>query len=371
MKRVLFVMETISSGGVEQIRLNLVKALRNTHEFAFICSNSSGRVADELRGIGCKIYEVGSLDSPLNLACYLRALKAAKEFKPDIIHGGVMEGNLQAAFISLFSRNPHLILEETSDPITRPRKLLTNKMLKIISLRAKKFIGVSRSSYDYLTHVVGVNKKVAIQIDNAVVESPRTSSIKISELRKEFGLENNFVIGTVCRLFDGHKKTSDLIKSFSEFSENKPEARLLIVGDGPDRTMLENLVADLRVSEKVIFSGYQGNTKPFYDVMDVFALTSATEAFGLVLVEAMFAKLPIVATSVGGIPYVVRDGVDGILVPVGDIDKIAEAFNAIYSDTNFKNQLCTNGYQQASEKFSFDRYLSDVTNIYKSITSKC
>ena len=147
-------------------------------------------------------------------------------------------------------------------------------------------------------------------------------------------------------------------------------ARLLIVGDGPDREMLANLAISLGVHESVYFAGYTAYPQPFYAVMDVFALASATEAFGLVLVEAMFASLPVIATRVGGIPGIVEDGYNGVLVPPFSPERFAEEIAMLVSDEKLRFEMGRRGKARAQEMFSAERYVADVDNLYQCLAAK-
>src|SRR5690606_13907674 len=131
---------------------------------------------------------------------------------------------------------------------------------------------------------------------NGVEPSIELSDEQKNSLRKRLKIApNSFVIGFVGRLFDKYKRVSDLIIAFAPIAETYPMARLIIVGDGPDKEMLMKLTNSLSITDKVIFTGYQSNTRPFYNIMNLFVLPSMNESFGLVLIEAMFVKVPVIA----------------------------------------------------------------------------
>lgn len=367
-RKLLYCVETIGSGGVEQTRLTLVESLISEYEIYFICTQATGAVFERLQELGCIIYVVGELKSVFDYETYLKAIKFAKEIKPDLIHAGVFEGNLIASFISIFTNNKNLILEETSDPTLRTTK--ANFLLRMLSWRCKKFIGVSKASYDYLITSANVSEKKTININNGVIEKPPTSPVLLDEFKKKYELNKEcFIVGTVCRLFDDHKKVSDLIKAAAMLidSVHSVNVKLLVVGDGPDKGELVTLAEKLGIINNVIFTGYQRETRPFYDLMDVFVLPSSMEAFGLVLVEAMFAKLPIVATNVGGIPYVVREHIDAILVPANEPESIKNAIANLLDDKSLRANLGESGYIRAKDKFSSSRYVSDIRKLYESL----
>lgn len=208
-------------------------------------------------------------------------------------------------------------------------------------------------------------------INNGVMQAPPATEEQVSEVRETSGLrQEHFVIGTVGRLFDEHKRVSDLIRALPLLLHSCPEARLLVVGRGPDEVALHDLAAGLGVVEKVCFAGYQVDTQPYYAVMDVFALASAYEAFGLVLVEAMYAGLPVVATRVGGIPYVVKEGETGLLVASGQPGALADAFLMLRQNIDLRYGMGARGKSRAAAEFSAGRYLREVDGLYQRLAAK-
>jgi glycosyltransferase involved in cell wall biosynthesis len=120
-----------------------------------------------------------------------------------------------------------------------------------------------------------------------------------------------------------------------------PAARLILIGDGPDRTWLEGLARDSGASDRIVFRG----SLPRHDALAVVAgsegalLTSAWENFPHSAVEALAVGVPVVSTAVGGVPEIVQDGVNGLLVPVGDVDAVADAMNRIMLEPGLRNRL--------------------------------
>jgi glycosyltransferase involved in cell wall biosynthesis len=165
-------------------------------------------------------------------------------------------------------------------------------------------------------------------------------------------------------LFDQQKKVSDIIRSLPLVLRQTPNARLLIVGDGTDRAMLETLAIDTGVAAAVIFAGYQADTRPFFDLMDIFVHAPASEAFGLVVAEAMMAGKPVVATRVGGIPQVVAEGTTALLVPPAHPEELARALLRLLADPGSAAELGRAGRTRAVEQFGWERYVREVDALY-------
>ena len=122
------------------------------------------------------------------------------------------------------------------------------------------------------------------------------------------------------------KRVQDVIRVFEQIVQKQP-AKLMMVGDGPDRKMAEDLSAQLQIEDHVAFLGNSNDVYRILCFSDLFLLPSQTESFGLAALEAMAARTPVICTNQGGLPEVVEDGVSGFLTPVGDIDAMSQ--NAI------------------------------------------
>lgn len=141
------------------------------------------------------------------------------------------------------------------------------------------------------------------------------------------------------------------------------ETLLVIVGDGPERAQLERLSARLGIQDAVRFVGYQRDVTAYYDAADVFALTSHSEGSPNVLLEAMDAELPIVATAVGGIGEMIVHGEHGLLVPRGDIVEIARSIAALLGDPDLGRTL-TVAARQSLAAYSPEEYYAGVRSLF-------
>jgi N-acetyl-alpha-D-glucosaminyl L-malate synthase BshA len=120
------------------------------------------------------------------------------------------------------------------------------------------------------------------------------------------------------------KRLGDIVRAFAHLQRAVP-ARLLLVGEGPDQPEAERLACELEISDRVIFAGNMAHVENALAVADLFMLASETESFGLAALEAMACEVPVVGTRIGGVPEVVEHGVTGMLVPLGDVEALAEA----------------------------------------------
>lgn len=162
------------------------------------------------------------------------------------------------------------------------------------------------------------------------------------------------------------KQIGDAIRIFARVCA-KMDARLLLVGDGPEAPVAEMLATELGVRDKVRFLGVVDRVAPILKDADLLLLPSATESFGLVALEAMTSGVPVIASDVGGIPEVVEDGISGCLAPVGDVELMAEKAIGLLSDCSRWASFSAAARRRAIERFNYQHIVPQYEAIYERV----
>ncbi|MDX2195197.1 MAG: N-acetyl-alpha-D-glucosaminyl L-malate synthase BshA [Cytophagales bacterium] len=163
------------------------------------------------------------------------------------------------------------------------------------------------------------------------------------------------------------KRIDDLVKVFANVCNNIP-SKLLLVGDGPERTYIENLCRELQIEEHVRFLGKLDVVEEILSVCDLFLLPSETESFGLAALEAMACELPVVASNAGGIPEVVEHGKSGLLSEVGDIEDMAKNVLHILQNDNIARYK--SGALLRAKEFELAKILPLYETVYQTVIKK-
>lgn len=163
--------------------------------------------------------------------------------------------------------------------------------------------------------------------------------------------------------FRAVKRVPDLVIAFSRVARDL-NAKLLMVGDGPDRGAAAGLVRELGIADRVTFLGPQDRVESILPCADVFALPSMYESFGLAALEAMACGVPVVASNAGGIPEVVEHDVTGALAPVGDVDGLARALEHVLGDEDRRKAMGRASRERAESLYSLDRILPLYEEFY-------
>jgi glycosyltransferase involved in cell wall biosynthesis len=219
----------------------------------------------------------------------------------------------------------------------------------------------------FARELANVNKlsrdKIRVQ-HNAIRPGPKPNPSAVNALRGHLGIGGNeHVILTVGRL-SKEKAQADLIHAFHVLCGNNADYRLVIVGDGPERANLEANVAALLIDKRVVFTGQISDVQPFYATADVFVLPSHSEGSPNVLLEAMGAEVPVVATAVGGVPEIVEDETSALLVPPGDPPAMANAIDRLVKDRELGTRLSRNAAELVSSNHSPQTYVRSLIQTY-------
>ena len=206
-------------------------------------------------------------------------------------------------------------------------------------------------------------------VHNAIEINELIPIRNISDLRRKFNLaDNEIVVGSVGTLGRGVVKGMDyLIRAVGEVVKIHPHIKLLIVGDGELKKDLENLARDLGLTEKVIFLGLRRDVPDFLEAIDIFALASPFEPFGIAVIEAMMMKKPVIGSNSGGIPEIVDDNINGLLVPPRNHQAFARAIIRLIENPELRKQLGEAARKKVIEKFSIQEYIKKMEELYKKL----
>ncbi|WP_147533767.1 N-acetyl-alpha-D-glucosaminyl L-malate synthase BshA [Bacillus marasmi] len=185
-------------------------------------------------------------------------------------------------------------------------------------------------------------------------------------LRDEFNIRDEEKVVIHVSNFRSVKRVPDVVMAFSKIADKIP-ARLLLVGDGPEMSVVSKLVCSLGIREKVCFLGKQENLEELYSISDLMLLLSEKESFGLVALEAMACGVPCIGTNVGGIPEVIIAGENGFLCELGDIEMCAKQAVELLCNDELHQQFSENAMKTAKTKFAAEQIVSQYEDIYYSL----
>lgn len=162
------------------------------------------------------------------------------------------------------------------------------------------------------------------------------------------------------------KRVPDVVEVFARIAREMP-ARLMLIGDGPDRSLAEQLARRYKVQDRIHFLGKQDDVSDLLPIADLMLMPSEMESFGLAALEAMACSVPTIGTRVGGVPELIEDGVNGCLFPVGDVDGMSRTAIALLRDPERLRTMATNGRKTAQDHFCTSRVIPVYERYYEEV----
>lgn len=350
---------SLNIGGLERNVVNQVREGQKLGQrVSVVCLDEPGVLAPRVEALGVKPLVLGRR-AGLRPGMILRVRRALAELRPDVLHTHQRATLFYAGAAARMLGIPAVVhtehTREEYDTRFRTRLLgqLSGNFCDIFYCLTQEFADLVRETG------VAPARKVRI-IQNGIDISSFTESLdKTIDVRKLHGIPADApLIGAVAR----HKpvKALDvLLRAFAKVGEKFPAAHLVLVGDGPLRADLERLAADLGVKDVTHFAGFRPHSGPYLRAMDVFTLSSREEGMPQSVLEAAVVGVPIVASRVGGIPEVVRDGVTGLLVNFGDEVAHAAALCRVLGDKAHARQLAEAARERVRNVFCVGRMAAD------------
>jgi glycosyltransferase involved in cell wall biosynthesis len=217
--------------------------------------------------------------------------------------------------------------------------------------------------------VAPASKFVVVRLGIELDERVSSDDEKRRATRRLLGIPPDaFVVGWVGRM-TAVKRTEDVARTLRALVDRGVDAYLCLVGDGPDRAGLERRAHELGIARRCLFVGYQEDVARFYDAIDVLLLTSVNEGTPVSVIEALAAGRPVVATRVGGVSDIVRDGVDGFLVDVADVELLGARLAELAGDAELRARMGSAGRARVIERYAVARLVDDIDRLYRSLLS--
>lgn len=354
-------------GGAKTHVLSLLEGLGRTQTVRLVCF-TAGAFADDAKAMG-----IDTLVLDGGVRSSIRALeRMIQEERFDIVHCHGSRANMIGAILKRTINVPIVTTVHSDyrlDYLGRPFHRLTYGTINTISLRMFDYhIGVSDAMVQLLISR-GFNPQKLFSIYNGVAFPPEKPSLSRGEYLESLCVsydEDTVVFGIAARL-NPVKDIATLIRGFAGACRKCPNIRLVIAGDGEERQMLESLAKETCPAGSVVFAGWVKDTDSFYHAIDVNMLTSLSEGAPYALVEGARMRCATIATSVGGIPYMMESGVTGLLFTPRDVETLTSYMVRLVENPAFRRKLGENFYEKAEQVYSAEATVRHQLDIYRTI----
>ncbi|WP_191560982.1 N-acetyl-alpha-D-glucosaminyl L-malate synthase BshA [Metabacillus idriensis] len=364
---------TVGGSGVVATELGK-KLAEKGHEIHFVTSSRPFRLEKMYHNIFFHEVEVNQYSvfkhPPYDLALASKMAEVAKREKLDLFHVHYAVPHAVCAHLAKQMVGDQLKIVTTlhgTDITVLGQDLSLSNMIKFGIEASDSVTAVSKALAEQTYQLLNPDKE--IQTVYNFIDERIYHKQSAAHLRSEYGISENERVMIHVSNFRQVKRVHDVVRVFSRVSE-KVKAKLLLVGDGPEMTSICKLVKELGIVEKVLFLGKQNHLEELYSISDLKLLLSEKESFGLVLLEAMACGVPCVATNIGGIPEVIKDGVSGYLCDVGDIEEITEKTISILTDEQLYGRMSAESIRIAKEEFHSSIIVKQYEDLYYSLLDK-
>lgn len=341
-------------GGAKQV-LYLLEGLHK-NGFENILITPTGSAIYKFAKIYSKVYEIGFLGD-MDITFPFRLNKIIKKEQPDLVHVHSRKGvDFWGGIVARLNNLPSICTRRVDNP-----------EIKFLAKFKYYF-------YDYIVAISDGIKKVLFNVitDESKLKTIRSvidpSPFRVTESREEFlaefGLNNSdIVIGMIAQLIErkGHRY---LINIMPEVIKRFPNVKVIFFGKGAIENKLKIMIKNLGLTEYFVFAGFREDIQKWIGLLDIVVHPADMEGLGISLIQASAAGVPIVASCVGGIPEIVKDGINGFLIEKGDEKELYSKLLILLEDKSLREKFGKNGMKIVDKEFSVENMVKEYINLY-------
>ena len=363
-----------SAGGIRKHLLGLVKRLTSLcYELILVCPRDDTELTS-LTGQGIRVYPIairGEFHPHRDFQAALEIKSLIERLTPDLIHAHSYKAGLLGLAAGWIKKHPPLICT-FHNPVRRHANKLQDlgkrRLLTALGKRATHVITVSQALRSEAHTLLGIAEEKITCIYNGIDLAEFSASPQAKAICDTLGIgDYRYVVGTVCRLIP-EKGLRCLIEAASILQGQLHKVCFIVVGDGPDRPFLEKLVREKKMEQSFVFLGFRPDVPDILPCFDLFVLPSIEEALSLAILEAMAAKIPVIATAIGGIPEVVT-AETGILIPPDNPQILAASIRQLLLQPHYRQTLGRAGRERVKRFFSLPQMAQRHHELYAKILS--
>jgi glycosyltransferase involved in cell wall biosynthesis len=368
--KILFIITSSGIGGAEKILYYTATGLNYNKYDVSVCSlKKNGEIAGDLEKQGIEVccLHMGGRERFLgwlsSIITLIRLFPYLIRIRPTIIHSFLFRANILARIAGYLTGVPIVI---SSVRVMGGEKKYFHYVEMITSFMVDHYVAVSESVKRYIIDKSKISaEKISVIYNGVNIKSQ--DDLHEQNPKMPFKIEDeDRILMTVGRLHE-QKGHCYLIQAVSKVRKEFPKVKLLVTGEGEEENNLKKLVKSLDLTNKVIFAGLSSDIEGILPIAELFILPSLWEGLPNVLLEAMAAGKPVVATKVGGIPEIVVHGETGILVPPRDTDALAIAIIDLLQNKLKAKNMGEAGRIRAGKRFSIYKMIEKTENLYQEL----
>lgn len=367
--RVAFVLHVMQVAGAEVLVTETIRRLGGRIDPTVFCLDAVGPLGEQLAAQGIPVVCLGRRPGR-DLKVASRLAEQLRSRHIDVVHAHQYTPFFYAALARVLSRRPvRVIFTEHGrhyPDVVSPLRRAANRL--VFDHLADAVNACCAFSGRALERIDGFSGRRIGVIENGIELDRYGVAVDRAALRRSLGLHpERRYIATVAR-FHPVKDHATLLRAFQVVAAKRDGVDLLLAGDGPLRSQLESLSVSLGIQDRLKFLGVRRDVPDLLQAVDLFALTSVSEAASLTLLEAMASRLPVVVTDVGGNPELVRHGSEGLLAPRGDVTGIAAAMLRLLDEPVTAAAMGAAGRLRVEQRYQLHQTVDNYWRLYQRLT---
>jgi len=378
-QRVLYVIDHTGSGGAQAVAYDLLRAFKDRYSLAVAVLGGSGQFSEAYKALGVPVFELGDGHGRWNPSPLLDLIRIIRRDRYDLIHTYLFKSYILGAIAAACTGCRIILHDETGIHPQSLQHYFSNPLIRYSYLfayryalyRCNRAIVLTPKTLQMYLHYYRVEQQKIMVVPNAVdihKFDQASKNMPAPSICTALGLSTDTRLVTMVGRLEPEKDWWTFLKVAQQVKhESNQSCTFLVVGSGTEEDVLRNYIHTERLEQDVFFLGYRDDVPMLLRQTDIFLLTSRREEFPLVLLEAMAAGCPVVATRSGGPESIVTDGVDGLLAEVGDVQALAKHIVCLLQDDTLRQGLIQRARKTVAARYSVESAAMRVDKIYKEI----
>lgn len=348
--KVLQITHDLAIGGLQQVIVNICRTIdRQKFDISVLCLRSLGEYVPEIEKLGIKVTLLPQKQDGVDYLSFLKVAKILRQERPDVIHTHNTQPFIDGTLGGLLAGVKKIIHTDHARSFPDNKRYMFAEWF--MSHFAYRVVGVSEHTANNLIKYEKISPKKIKIIPNGIDATRFNITIDREKKKRELGITNNGpIIGLGVRLTE-QKGITYLLQAMPAIIEKFPAITLVIVGEGPLMKQLKAEADSLEVTKNVLFLGPRLDIPELLQTFEIYVLPSLWEGLPMVLLEALAAGCPIIATKVGGVATAVEDGVNGTLVQPRDVKQLSRAIIKLLENQDLREEFSLNGRALFEKKF--------------------
>ncbi|MEY2500667.1 MAG: hypothetical protein QOI07_1001 [Verrucomicrobiota bacterium] len=366
--KVSYIIDSLRRHGTQRFLIHLTRGLAGLgyrQQIIELSGAADRDIEEALVTAGGNVVHIGKSSFLWAGAGWFRLVRAIRKAKPDVVITFLPVADTLGRPAARLAGVPNLLSSIRARDLAKPRwqRLWDRRTVHW----ASKIIFNSRYVVEYAKREEGIRDEQVVVIPNGVADL-RAQALQYRETtRRELKLDSEtIVLGSVGRLHS-QKNHTLLLRACAKLPVARPAWKLLVVGDGPDKEKLERLASDLGLETHILWLGARAEVEKLLAAMDVFVHTADFEGMPNALMEAMAMGLPVIASEIDGARELIRDGLDGYLVPAGNVAMFSERIQTVMNDPDLARRFGENAHASVLAAFGLPQMVQAYHSLLQSL----